>query len=136
MACGTDSSGSACPPHLRAGVAPTLEPAAARVRTNLNALRQLMHGRQTGKILPAEDAVDAAEAYAARTPDPGRRAALLSAAGCCAASTRRSSGWRPTSAAPARPYSHGPLLTLHDRCDPLRHSSDSSGTAAHAGEPL
>jgi hypothetical protein len=78
MACGTDSSGSACPPHLRAGVAPTLEPAAARVRTNLNALRQLMHGRQTGEILPAEDAVDAAEAYAARTPDPGRRAALLS----------------------------------------------------------
>jgi hypothetical protein len=62
------------------GWAPTLEPAAARVRTNLNALRQLLHGRQTGEIPPAEDAVDAAEAYAARTPDPDRRAALLNAA--------------------------------------------------------
>jgi hypothetical protein len=62
------------------GWAPTLEPAAARVRTNLNALRQLLHGRQTREIRPAEDAVDAAEAYGARTPDPDRRAALLSAA--------------------------------------------------------
>jgi hypothetical protein len=37
--------------------------------------------------------------------------------GCCAASTRRSSGWRPTSAASARSYSHRTLLPLHDRCD-------------------
>jgi hypothetical protein len=62
------------------GWAPTLEPAAARVRTNLTALRQLLQRRQAGEVRSAEDVIDAAEAYAARVPDPGRRAALLSAA--------------------------------------------------------
>jgi len=67
--------------HVREpGWASTLEPAAARVRTNLNALRQLLQHRQAGEIRSAEDVVDAAEAYAARIPGPGRRAALLSAA--------------------------------------------------------
>ena len=60
--------------------APTLQPAAACVRANLDALRQLLHGRQTGQISSAEDVIDAAEAYAARVPDPDRRVALLSAA--------------------------------------------------------
>lgn len=62
------------------GWAPTLEPAAARVRTNLTALRQVLKRRQPGEIRSAEDVIDAAEAYAARTDDPDRRAALLSAA--------------------------------------------------------
>jgi hypothetical protein len=61
------------------GWAPTLEPAAARVRTNLHALRQVLQRRHAEEIRSAEDDVDAAEAYAARTPDPGHRAALLSA---------------------------------------------------------
>jgi hypothetical protein len=60
--------------------APTLQPATAGVRTNLDALRQILHGRHTGQISSAEDLIDAAEAYAARTPDPDRRAALLRAA--------------------------------------------------------
>ncbi len=67
--------------HVREpGWAPTLQPATACVRTNLNALRQMLHGRQIGQISSAEDLIDAAEAYAAHTPDPDRRAALLSAA--------------------------------------------------------
>jgi uncharacterized membrane protein YccC len=66
--------------HVREpGWAPTLEPAAARVRANLNALRQVLKGRQPGEIRSAEDVVDAAEAYAAHTPDQGHRAELLSA---------------------------------------------------------
>jgi Cytochrome bd terminal oxidase subunit I/Fusaric acid resistance protein-like len=67
--------------HVREpGWAPTLQPATACVRTNLNALRQTLHGRQIGQISSAEDLIDAAEAYAAHTPDPDRRAALLKAA--------------------------------------------------------
>ncbi len=67
--------------HVREpGWTPTLQPAAARVRTNLNALRQMLHGCQIGQVSSAEDLIDAAEAYAAQTPDPDRRAALLSAA--------------------------------------------------------
>jgi uncharacterized membrane protein YccC len=62
------------------GWAPTLEPAAAGVRTNLDALRQVLRRRHIGEIRSAEDVVDAAEASAARTPDPHRRAALLHAA--------------------------------------------------------
>jgi uncharacterized membrane protein YccC len=62
------------------GWAPTLQPAAARVRANLNALRQMLQRRQTGRITSAEDLIDAAEAYAARIPDPDRRVALLSVA--------------------------------------------------------
>jgi hypothetical protein len=62
------------------GWAPTLQPATACVRTNLDALRQMLHGRQTGQISSAEDVIDAADAYVARIPDPDRRAALLSAA--------------------------------------------------------
>ncbi len=67
--------------HVREpGWAPTLQPATACVRTNLNALRQMLQGRQTGQISSAEDLIDAAEAYAAQTPGPDRRAALLGAA--------------------------------------------------------
>jgi uncharacterized membrane protein YgaE (UPF0421/DUF939 family) len=62
------------------GWAPTLQPATARVRTNLDALRQVLRRRQTAQLSSAEAIIDAAEAYAARTPAPDRRAALLSAA--------------------------------------------------------
>jgi hypothetical protein len=62
------------------GWARTLQPATASVRTNLDALRQVLRRRQAGQISSAEAVVDAAEAYAARIPDPDRRAALLSAA--------------------------------------------------------
>jgi hypothetical protein len=62
------------------GWAPTLQPASACVRTNLDALRQMLHGHQMGQISSAEDLIDAAEAYAAHTPDPDRRANLLKAA--------------------------------------------------------
>ena len=67
--------------HVREpGWAPTLQPATACVRTNLNAMRQMLNDRQTAQISSAEDLIDAAEAYAAHTPDPDHRAALLSAA--------------------------------------------------------
>jgi uncharacterized membrane protein YccC len=62
------------------GWAPTLQPAATRVRANLNALRQMLQRRQAEEIASAEDLIDAAEAYAAHIPDPDRRIALLSAA--------------------------------------------------------
>jgi hypothetical protein len=62
------------------GWARTLQPATASVRTNLDELRQVLRRRQAGQISSAEAVVDAAEAYAARIPDPDRRAALLSAA--------------------------------------------------------
>jgi uncharacterized membrane protein YccC len=62
------------------GWAPTLQPATARVRTNLDALRQVLRRRQAGQILSAETVIDAAEAYAARTSDPDHRAAQLVAA--------------------------------------------------------
>jgi uncharacterized membrane protein YgaE (UPF0421/DUF939 family) len=61
------------------GWAPTLQPAADCVRTNLNALHQILQ-HQTRQIASAEDLIDAAEAYAARTPNADRRIALLSAA--------------------------------------------------------
>ena len=65
--------------HVREpGWAPILQPATACVRTNVNALRQTLHGRHTAQISSAEDLIDAAEAYAAQIPDPDRRAALLS----------------------------------------------------------
>jgi Fusaric acid resistance protein-like len=67
--------------HVREpGWAPTLQPATACVRTNLDTLRRMLHGRQVGQISSAEDVIDAAEAYAARIRDPDRRAALLKAA--------------------------------------------------------
>ncbi len=62
------------------GWAPTLDPAADRVRANLDALRQVLLRRETDEIWSAEDVVDAAEADAARIPDPRRRADLLGAA--------------------------------------------------------
>ncbi len=62
------------------GWAPTLQAATARVRTNLDVLRQMLQRRQTGQISSAEELIDAAEAYAAHTPDPDCRAAMLSAA--------------------------------------------------------
>lgn len=61
------------------GWAPALRPAAAGVRTNLNALSQMLQHRHPEEIASAEDALDAAEAYAAGTPDPHHRVALLSA---------------------------------------------------------
>jgi uncharacterized membrane protein YccC len=62
------------------GWAPTLRPATVRVRANLDALRQVLRRRQPGQLLSAEAVIDAAEAYAARTSDPDRRAAQLGAA--------------------------------------------------------
>ena len=58
--------------------APTLDPAVARVRANLDGLRTLLHteGRD-GLVCSAEDLVDAAEAAVARHRDPRRRAELL-----------------------------------------------------------
>ncbi|HZS22471.1 MAG TPA: FUSC family protein [Pseudonocardiaceae bacterium] len=61
------------------GWAPTLRPAAARVRANLDALRQLLQHHPTEQIASAQDLVDAAEAYAAHIPDPDRRVTLLNA---------------------------------------------------------
>jgi uncharacterized membrane protein YccC len=60
--------------------APTLEPAAARVRANLDGLRLLLLHRDAGEICSAEDVVDAAETVAARTADHRRRAQLLTIA--------------------------------------------------------
>ncbi|MGI5130938.1 FUSC family protein [Pseudonocardia sp. CA-107938] len=61
--------------------APTLEPAVARVRANLAALRDLVHSEgRTGDVRSAEDVVDAAEAAAARHRDPRERAELLTVA--------------------------------------------------------
>jgi uncharacterized membrane protein YccC len=60
--------------------APTLDPAADRVRANLDALRQVLLRREAGEIWSAEDVIDAAEADAAQTPNPRRRTDLLSAA--------------------------------------------------------
>jgi uncharacterized membrane protein YccC len=62
------------------GWAPSLDPAADRVRANLDALRQVLLRREAGEVRSAEDVIDAAEAAAARTPDPRRRAALLGVA--------------------------------------------------------
>ncbi|MDQ3826618.1 MAG: hypothetical protein M3325_13120, partial [Actinomycetota bacterium] len=62
------------------GWAATLQPAADQVRANLGALRQLLLRRMPGRIESAEGAVDAAEAYAARTQDAQRRADVLSIA--------------------------------------------------------
>jgi hypothetical protein len=61
------------------GWAATLQPAADQVRANLGALRQLLR-RMPGRIESAEVAVDAAEAYAARTQDAQRRVDVLSIA--------------------------------------------------------
>jgi hypothetical protein len=67
--------------HVREpGWAPTLQPATACVRTNLDVLRRMLHGRQVGQISSAEDVIDAAEVYAARIRDPDRRGAQLKAA--------------------------------------------------------
>lgn len=65
--------------------AATLDPAAARVRANLDGLRDvLVHGRRASdggqvRARSAERLVDAAEEHAARTDDPHRRTALLTA---------------------------------------------------------
>lgn len=66
--------------------ASTLDPAAARVRANLDGLRDvLVRGRRAsdgGPVLArsAERLVDAAEEHAARTEDPHRRSTMLTAA--------------------------------------------------------
>lgn len=62
------------------GWAPTLEPAADRVRANLDALRQVLLRREAGEFRSAEDLVDAAEADAAHTADSRLRAEMLGAA--------------------------------------------------------
>ena len=62
------------------GWAATLQPAAYQVRANLGALWQLLLQRTPGRVESAEGAVDAAEAYAARTQDAQRRADVLSIA--------------------------------------------------------
>jgi hypothetical protein len=62
------------------GWAPTLEPAVSRIRANLGAVRRSSRHREPEPVSSAEELVDAAEAYAARVPDPDRRAALLEAA--------------------------------------------------------
>ncbi|GAA4812153.1 FUSC family protein [Actinomycetospora chlora] len=67
--------------------ATTLDPAATRVRANLDGLRDvLVRGRRASdggqvRVRSAEDLVDAAEEYAARTSDdPDRRTSMLAAA--------------------------------------------------------
>jgi uncharacterized membrane protein YccC len=66
--------------------ASTLDPAAARVRANLDGLRDvLVRGRRASdggrvRARSAERLVDAAEEHAARTDDPHRRTAMLTAA--------------------------------------------------------
>ncbi|MEJ2864533.1 FUSC family protein [Actinomycetospora flava] len=66
--------------------AATLDPAAARVRANLDGLRDvLVRGRRASdggqvRARSAERLVDAAEEHAARTGDPQRRATMLTAA--------------------------------------------------------
>ena len=62
------------------GWATILQPAADQVRANLAALRQLLLHQTPGRIESAEVAVDAAEAYAARTESTQRRADALSIA--------------------------------------------------------
>lgn len=69
------------------GWAATLDPAAAQVRANLDGLRDVLvrgHRASDGgqvRARSAEDLVDAAEGYAARTvDDPQRRTAMLTAA--------------------------------------------------------
>ena len=60
------------------GWAPTLRPAADRVRANLDGLRLLLHHHEPQHpISSAEDLVDAAEAQAARTEDHHRRVGAL-----------------------------------------------------------
>ncbi|OZM79443.1 FUSC family protein [Pseudonocardia sp. MH-G8] len=63
------------------GWADTLEPAAQRVRANLDGLRAVLLHREEGgaAIRSAEDAVDAAESYASQGHDARRRTELLAA---------------------------------------------------------
>ena len=70
----------------RAAWAPTLDPAARAVRANLDALRDVLsQGRRRsdgGRVLvtSAEEAVDAAEGFAAQSREPHRRADMLTVA--------------------------------------------------------
>jgi hypothetical protein len=60
------------------GWAVTLDPAMDRVRANIDGLRELFDGAEDpAEVRPAEQLVDAAEAWAARTDDPSLRPALL-----------------------------------------------------------
>ncbi|HEV7468811.1 MAG TPA: FUSC family protein [Pseudonocardia sp.] len=60
------------------GWAVTLDPAMDRVRANIDGLRELLDGAEDpAEVRPAEQLVDAAEAWAARTDDPSLRPALL-----------------------------------------------------------
>jgi uncharacterized membrane protein YgaE (UPF0421/DUF939 family) len=63
------------------GWAATLEPAAQRVRANLDGLRAVLLHREEpdAAICSAEDAVDAAESAASQWPDARRRVELLAA---------------------------------------------------------
>jgi hypothetical protein len=59
--------------------AATLDPAAERVRANLDALRAMLLRREAREVRSAEEAVDAAEVHAARTADARLRRELLEA---------------------------------------------------------
>ncbi|TQM11758.1 FUSC family protein [Pseudonocardia kunmingensis] len=63
------------------GWAATLEPAAQRVRANLDGLRAVLLRREEpgAAVRSAEDAIDAAESYASQGRDARRRAELLGA---------------------------------------------------------
>ena len=62
------------------GWAVTLDPAMDRVRANIDGLRELFDGAEDpAEVRSAEQLVDAAEAWAARTDDPSLRPALLAA---------------------------------------------------------
>ena len=62
------------------GWAVTLDPAMDRVRANIDGLRELLDGAEDpAEVRSAEQLVDAAEAWAARTDDPSLRPALLAA---------------------------------------------------------
>jgi hypothetical protein len=62
------------------GWAVTLDPAVDRVRANIDGLRELLDGAEDpAEVRSAEQLVDAAEAWAARTDDPTLRPALLAA---------------------------------------------------------
>lgn len=63
--------------HLRAPEWTELDPAAERVRSNLDALRRALLRRETGEIRSAEDVIDAAESAAARRPGPHRTDQLV-----------------------------------------------------------
>ncbi|HSK59659.1 MAG TPA: hypothetical protein VK935_11470 [Actinomycetospora sp.] len=111
-------------PGQRPAWAATLDPAAAQVRANLDALRDvLVCGKRTSdggqvRARSAEPLVDAAEEHAARTAgDPPAAARCSRPSACCGASTRPWSGSRSNLGA----------------ADDLDDDDQSPSTAASAG---